>query len=200
MPLKIVLVAPFFLLIACSSSAPPGGSNAEKRAQVPAPEPVRITQLYSAPASPGKGEKTLLCYGVENATEVRIDPPVERLWPSQSRCFDIPSSKTATYTLTATRGGESVSKSLTVAIGPPAVKILEVSINKLNFAPGDEVTVCYKVRNAKQVTLRPGTKFGPQTPQLGCISDHPKKTTTYTVTATGAGDSVDTEHVTATIQ
>ncbi len=168
--------------------------------QLPAPEPVRITQLYAAPASPGMGEKTLLCYGVENATEVRIDPPVEQVWPSQSRCFDVPSSKTVTYTLTAARGSESVSKSVTVAIGPPAVKILEVSINKLNFAPGEEVTVCYKVQNAKQVTLRPGTKFGPQTPALGCISDHPQKTTTYTVTATGAGGSVDTEHVTATVQ
>ena len=198
--MKILLFTPFFFLIACSSSAPSGGSNSEKRAQAPAPEPVRITQLYSAPASPGKGEKTLLCYGVENATEVRIDPPIERVWPSQSRCFDVPSSKTVTYTLTATRGSDSVSKSVTIAIGPPAVKILEVSINKLNFSPGEEVTVCYKVQNAKQVTLSPGAKFGPQTPELGCISDHPEKTTTYTVTATGAGGSVDTEHVTATIQ
>jgi hypothetical protein len=193
--LKTVFLISILFLSACSSNTPPA-----RQTQAPPPEPVRILGFYASPANPAKGEKTLVCYGVENATEVRIDPPVDRVWPSASRCIEVPSSKTVTYTLTAARGAESVSKSITVSIGPPAVKILEVSINKVKVAAGEQVTVCYKVKNATRVTLRPGVPFGPQSPELGCIVDRPLKTTTYTVTATGAGGSVDTEHVTATVQ
>lgn len=199
MPLKITVLTFLVFLSACSSNPPPKQAQV-KQTTSPPPEPVRITQFYASPAKPTRGEKTLVCYGVENATEVRIDPPVDRVWPSLSRCLEVTPTKTVTYTLTAVRGSESVSKSITVAIGPPAVKIIEVSINKLAIAPGEEVTVCYKVEHARQVTLRPGTWIGPHSNDLGCISDHPQKTTTYTVTATGAGASLDTEHVTATVQ
>lgn len=188
------------LLSACSSNTAPAKPTQAKQTPAPPPDPVRITQFYASPTNPSKGEKTLVCYGVENATEVRIDPPVDRVWPSLSRCLEVTPSKTVTYTLTAARGSQSVSQSITVQIAPPAVKILEVSINKLKVAPGETVTVCYKVKNASQVTLRPGEWFGPHTAELGCISDHPQTATTYIVTATGAGGSVDTERVTATVQ
>ena len=42
-----------------------------------------------------------LCYGVVNANEVRLDPPVEKVWPSLSRCFDVAPTKTTHYTLSA---------------------------------------------------------------------------------------------------
>lgn len=204
MPLKTVVLVSIVWLNACSLNPPPKQAEVKpaqgNRVAAPAPDPVRITQFYASPPNPSKGEKTLICYGVENATEVRIDPPVDRVWPSLARCLELHPSKTVTYTLTAARGPESVSNSVTVAIAPPAVKIIEVSINKLNFAPGEQVTVCYKVEHATQVTLSPGQWFGPHDNALGCISDHPAKTTTYTVKATGAGGSVDTEHVTATVQ
>lgn len=199
MPLKTILLISILWLSACSPNPPPKQAEV-KATPAPAPEPVRITQFYASPANPSKGQKTLICYGVENATEVRIDPPVDRVWPSLSRCLELHPSKTVTYTLTAARGPESVSKSVTVTIAPPGVKIIEVSINKLNFAPGEQVTVCYKVEHATQVNLGPGLWFGPHDNALGCISDHPQKTTTYTVKATGAGASVDTEKVTATVQ
>jgi hypothetical protein len=193
--LKTVSLISIFILCGCSSNPPQ-----VKETKAPPPESVKISQFYASPAAPAKGEKTLLCYGVENAAEVRIDPPVDRVWPAASHCLEIKPMKTTTYTLTALRGSETVSKSITVEIGPPAVKIIEVSINKLQIAPGETVTVCYKVQNAKQVSLHPGTDVGPHTPEVGCITDSPKKTTTYTVIATGAGGSQDTEHVTATVQ
>ena len=87
---------------------------------------MRITQFYASPAKPPKGEKTLICYGVENATELRLDPPVEKVWPAISHCFDLIPVKPVTYTLTALRGTEQVSQSITVQPGPPAVKLVDV--------------------------------------------------------------------------
>jgi hypothetical protein len=54
---------------------------------------------HSGAISPG--EKALVCYGVLNAISVRLDPPVENVWPSLSRCFEVSPTKTTRYTLTA---------------------------------------------------------------------------------------------------
>jgi hypothetical protein len=45
-------------------------------------DPVRITQFYATKQVIARGEDALLCYGVENATDVRLTPEVEsiRLW------------------------------------------------------------------------------------------------------------------------
>jgi hypothetical protein len=80
------------------------------------------------------------------------------------------------------------------------VKIIEVSINKLDFARGETATVCYKVKNASTVTIRPGIWVNPHDARLGCIHDQPKQTTTYVVTATGVDGNTDTEKVTAKVK
>lgn len=162
---------------------------------------MRITQFYVSPANPPKGEKALVCYGVENASEVWLDPPVEKVWPAMSHCFDVVPAKEVTYTLIAQRGAEQVSKSVTIKPGPPVVKILEVSINKLEVTPGEQVIVCYKVRNAVDVTIRPGKWINSHDLAFGCVFDRPQRTTTFTVNATGAGDgNTDSEHVTVKVK
>ena len=186
--------------LASTPHAPaPQPAKLETKPEVPASGPLRIAQFYSSPPNPVKGQKVLVCYGVENASEVRIDPPIERVWPSPSRCLEVMASRTVTYTLTATSGAENVSKSITVQIGPPPVKIVELSVNKLKITPGETITLCYKVTNATKVLLGPGTPSGPHTNETGCVTDHPQRTTTYTLTARGAGGSVDTEHATVTV-
>jgi len=37
--------------------------------------------VYTAAREIAPGGKALLCYGVVNATTVRLDPPVEKMWP-----------------------------------------------------------------------------------------------------------------------
>jgi len=162
--------------------------------------PVRITQFYASPPNPPAGEKALVCYGVDNATEVRLDPSVERVWPAIARCFDFIPTKEVKFTLTAARGAEQVSQSITINPGPPAVKLLEVSINKVEVAKGEVITVCFKARNAVRVAIRPGDWINPHNSALGCVSDYPQRTTTYTIAATGAGGDRDTEHVTAKVK
>ena len=80
---------------------------------------VRILSFYG-PHEIASGSKALLCYSVVNATVVKLDPPVERLWPAVSRCFDVTPISTTHYTITA-EGEEhaTVSQSLDVVVGPP---------------------------------------------------------------------------------
>lgn len=75
-----------------------------------------ILQFYGTPRiSPGASG--LLCYGVLNAKAVRLDPPVERVWPALSRCFDVSPAATTRYTLTAEGAdGASASRSFEVTV------------------------------------------------------------------------------------
>ncbi len=78
---------------------------------------VRILQFYTGAREIAPGEKALLCYGVVNATAVRLDPPIERVWPAVSRCFEVTPARSTRYTLTA-EGGEhtTVSESIEIAV------------------------------------------------------------------------------------
>jgi hypothetical protein len=62
---------------------------------------IRIVQFYSASREIARGGNTLLCYGVVNAKAVRLDPPVDKVWPAESRCFSVAPAGTTRYTLTA---------------------------------------------------------------------------------------------------
>ena len=65
-----------------------------------------------------KGEQTQLCYGVENAESVKIEPPVGAdLKPSYRKCIEISPKATTTYKITASDSkGHSKSESLTVKV------------------------------------------------------------------------------------
>src|SRR5580704_4905611 len=92
-----------------------------------APEPVRITQFYATEPKLARGEKELLCYGVENAKTVWLSPPRQELSASASRCVEVNPTSTMTYTLGAA-GADSqpITKDVTVQVGAPRVKIIEV--------------------------------------------------------------------------
>jgi hypothetical protein len=183
MELRIGVAVSLTILYGC-------GPNSEPKAaavKAAAPDPVEITMFYSAPPHPALGEKAMLCYSVSNADQLTLDPPVDRVWPAYNRCIDIKPTRPVTYTLTASRGPESVSKSVTVAPGPPAVKLLEVTISAISVARGQPVTVCFKARNATRVTIKPGAWMKPFDNEVGCSQDTPSKDTAYVVTATGPG-------------
>jgi hypothetical protein len=185
-----LLLAMWFVifLTGCSSSPPPQPAAKQRVA------PPGISQFYAQPAVMPKGGKTLLCYSVENATAVRLDPPVERVWPAMSRCFEITPAKTSTYALTAENAeGQTVSKSVTVQVGPPAPKILSVTLSAQEVAAGEIVTICYKAENATSVNVTPSDNSVQSSPSSGCVTVKPRATTTYTVTAKGTGGQSDTE-------
>ena len=63
------------------------------------------------------GETTHLCYGVVNATAVKLDPPVAQIVPSYHHCIEVSPKKTTTFTITAEDAkGNSKSESITVRV------------------------------------------------------------------------------------
>jgi hypothetical protein len=77
---------------------------------------VKILNFYG-PRQILPGGDATICYGVVNATAVRLDPPVERLWPALSRCFEVKPPKSIRYTLTAEgKKHTTVSNSFEIAV------------------------------------------------------------------------------------
>lgn len=64
---------------------------------------------------------------------------------------------------------------------------------------GETAQVCYGVANAKTVTLEPGTHNVWPSHNL-CVDVTPEKTTTYTLTATGADGKTVSEQVTIEVR
>jgi len=62
---------------------------------------LKVLNFYATSGTIRRGEKTLLCYGVANAVTVRIEPGVEPLKPSLSRCVEVAPRVETRYTLTA---------------------------------------------------------------------------------------------------
>ena len=171
-----------------------------------APTGVRITQFYAAAQKIALGDKTLICYGVENAKTVKLSPSVAEIWPALTRCFEITPSATTEYKLVAAaEDGTSVTGSTTIEVGPPRPHLIEVSVDKLELNRGESVVLCFKARNAKAFDvggLRPaviGRGVITPTPERGCFSDRPNKTKTYLVKVTGPGGE-DSESVTVKVR
>ena len=65
-----------------------------------------------------RGGTTHLCYGVVNATTLKIDPPVgEPVKPTSRHCVEIAPKQTITYTITASNDkGATKTASLTIQV------------------------------------------------------------------------------------
>ena len=183
-------------LAGCSSSPRPAPS-----ARQAAPEPPKISQFYATNPNLPRGEKGLLCYGVENAKTVWLEPPRQELSAALTRCVEIEPAGTTTYTLTAEGvAGPPARQSVTVTVGAARVHIVEVNVSSLTVKPGEKVTLCVNARNAVAVDIDPLHFHSSHGRGPGaCADDRPRKTTTYTVSATGAGGDKDQERVTVQV-
>ncbi len=174
-----------------------------KQAPKPAPQkeapaaPVRITHFYISPPVLEPGQTALLCYGVENARSVRLQPEVEPLRPAYNRCIQIAPRQDTRYTLTAEgTDGREVSLSVELKVlgaaprqpappkqGPSRTPlILEFAASAVQTQPGRPVTLCYQVAPGATVRLEPDVER--PAGARACFSVSPAQTTTYTLTAT----------------
>lgn len=160
----------------------------------------KITQFYATAPNLARGEKELLCYGVENATAVTLEPPHQELTASLSRCVEVTPAETTTYRLTAEgAGGRKASQELTVTVGAARAKIAEVQVSTLNAKRGDAISICVNSTGARTVTIDPiGFRAGGDS--RTCTTHQPQQTTTYVVTARGAAGDQDTERVTVKVR
>lgn len=164
--------------------------------QLPVERP-KITQFKATPSFLPAGITGKLCYGVENATKLELNPPVEHLMPAFERCIDIAPKRTTTYTLIAYgNAGNEDTKSLEVKVGAPPPLLSDLSASSTEVKRGARVKVCFKVENAKSVKARPGKLDR----RANCLIDYPRKTTTYRITALGPDREEDSGTVTVKVR
>lgn len=186
------LLAAAWIQISCTRTESPPRS--------PKPEPVRITQFYATAPKLPRGEKETLCYGVENAKTVWLSPPRRELTASAARCVEVNPVSTTTYTLSAEGSdGSPVTQEVTVDVGSPRARIVEVKVSTLELKRGDQLSICYRVENAKSVEIQP-IHFRGGSRSDACAMTSPHETTTYVVSAVGADGDQDQERVTVKVR
>jgi hypothetical protein len=160
----------------------------------------RITQFKVTPSFLPTGISGKLCYGVENAAKLELNPRVEDLLPASDRCIDITPARTTTYTLTAygadSAPGNEDKKSVEVRVGAPPPRLSDLAASSTNIKRGASVRVCFKVENAKSVSAKPGRLDR----KTNCLVDYPRKTTTYKISAFGPDSGQDSGTVTVKVR
>jgi hypothetical protein len=80
---------------------------------------LKILNFYATPPTVHSGQKAAICYGVNAAESVRLDPPVEQLHPALSHCFQVAPLRDTEYKLTiADRAGHTLTQSLAIKVAP----------------------------------------------------------------------------------
>jgi hypothetical protein len=78
---------------------------------------LKIVSFYAAPGTIARGGQTSVCYGVTGAKTVRLEPPIQAVWPALTRCFAASLRKDTELKLTAGDGaGRTVSQSFVVRV------------------------------------------------------------------------------------
>lgn len=154
---------------------------------------VRILQFYASPGEVVQGDRAIVCYGVENARSVRIEPAVETLRPALTRCFWVEPERDTTYKLVAEgNDGSQAAESFTLTVTPPPPAILFVALSDREVRLGEPITLCYGLQHAYSASLEPlGMPLAPV--EKSCVRIIPPRTLDFTLIARGEGGRTDRE-------
>jgi hypothetical protein len=80
---------------------------------------LKILSFYASPGAIRRGERANICYGVYGAKSVRIEPPVQALYPAIAYCLQVSPSRSTEYKLVAEDGSNhTVTQSLALRVMP----------------------------------------------------------------------------------
>ena len=147
------------------------------------PAAPRVASFTVSPAAIAPGASAQLCYSVEGANSVTIQPGFGVV-PPTSACLTVNPANRTTYTLTA--ASDAGSNTATAALDVSAVRILTFS-NDPAYSPasGSAVTLSWTTENASFVRITGlGAPPGTLAPS-GSAVVNPVTNTTYTLTAYG---------------
>lgn len=154
---------------------------------------VKILQFYVRDPAVFENQGTVICYGVENAKSLRIDPPLPDIYPALNRCVDVTPKHDTKYVLTAEgNDGKTVTAEATVAVKGGAAraeagggpKITRFEVRKQYVEQGKHYfTLAFAFENARTVMIDPPV-FKPleDSAPFGEWVVTPDRTTTYTLT------------------
>ncbi len=78
---------------------------------------LKILSFYGSPGVIRKGEAGLICYGVSNATKVRVEPDGPEITPALSKCVEVRPETTTAYRLLAeSAAGDTAEAETTVRV------------------------------------------------------------------------------------
>jgi hypothetical protein len=160
----------------------------------------RVVSFTVDPATVPANGQAQLCYEVENATSVKIEPNIGERNPATKECLTVSAEQTTTYTLTAVGpDGKTTTQVVTLTVDvPPLARIVRFEVSRDN-GPGGENDVqfrlCYEVRNAQRAEIdNEGGAVVLNEPH--CQQVKPQQVTTYTLSATGSDGRTVTSQVT----
>ena len=154
---------------------------------------LKILSFYATSGEIRDGDREIVCYGVENARSVRMEPPVEELRPALTRCFAVEPHENTRYRLIADGlDGRQAQESFEVRVKPALPYILFFAVSHKEIQRGDAVTLCYGVAHSDSVELQPiGWSLAPIA--KNCARFYPKVSHNYTLVAHGAEGFTDKE-------
>lgn len=152
---------------------------------------VKILNFYARDTVLTEGGKTVLCYGVVNAKSAHIEPHVDGVGPSMTRCVEVQPKHNTTYTLTAEGpDGSKVDQTLTVQVAAdqaalPKVTNFAIASCSRDYEGQPVFSLVFSDQNAEEVSIDPPA-FPPLHGSIGGkFAVKPGKTTTYTLSAKG---------------
>jgi hypothetical protein len=162
---------------------------------------LKILQFYASPGEIFVGEQALLCYGVEDAVSVRIEPEVEKIKPALTRCIGVSPKRDTTYKFIAQGASqEKESREVRILVKPVPVPPPSISYFAPDgpFAKDGSVKLCFRLENASSVRVEPPVQvLGAAV--SGCFVVKPGKSTTYTLIAAGAAGKTARKQVTVSV-
>lgn len=164
--------------------------------------PPAIQFLTANPTVVRAGEGAELCYGVRNAAQVSLAPNGGNLPVSAKYCLPVAPKSTTVYELTATSAdGRSDRRQVTIEVKPRAraPEIRHFYAQPESSKSGAKIQLCYSIANATRAQIDQGIG-AIERPEQDCVTDKPKQTTTYTLTAYGSDGQVATRQATVTIE
>jgi hypothetical protein len=187
------------------------GRKGPEQAAAPQKPPPKITQFYAAPSVVAPGESAQLCFGVEHADQLRMEPPVANVRPAFSRCVQVTLKRTSTYTLIASNEKGQATATISVSVDPHARRAgsagsgeakpssLSFFADRQKVAPGQPVLLCYQAGAASKVDVQPRSASG-ALPATGCITERPSQTTNYVLTAEFADGRREKQELTIRVE
>jgi uncharacterized cupredoxin-like copper-binding protein len=153
---------------------------------VTAPNPPVIVAFMAAPDTVTAGQSANLQWNVTGATTVSIDQGIGKVDVVGTKA--VTPAATTTYTLSASNGAGSVSKSVALTVGPAGPPTINsFTADPAQIVAGQTSTLQWDISGAKNISISPGV--GPVSAS-GTRIVHPDITTTYTLTATNSNGSV----------
>ena len=167
----------------------------------------RIASFSVTPTTIPTNGQAQLCYEVENAERVRIEPNVGERRPATKECINVTANNTLTYTLTAfAANGATTTQQATLTVEsaptPPPVHPADITYFAVerHDIPGavPQLRLCYEVHYASHAEI--DNNVGEvKLDHRDCRPITPQQTTTYTISATGADGATKTRQITAEV-